>query len=136
MSMEIIDEELLNSITKLALESPRLRMNHNFHKSPDSKAQQLLNALELGTVLPIHRHKNTSETYIVLRGSLKLLLYSDDKELVSCTEVSPNNGVFGVNISVGQWHTIEVIEPGTVIFEVKDGPYKPFAEEDILIVCE
>ena len=132
--MEIIDEGLLNSITVKALESSRLRMNHNFHEHPDSKSQRLLNAMEPGTVLPIHRHQNTPETYIVLRGSLKLLLYSENKELISSTEINPKNGVFGVDISAGQWHTIEVLEPGTVIFEVKDGPYTPLTEEDILVI--
>ena len=132
--MEIIDVGLLNSITVKALESPRLRMNHNFHENPDSKSQRLLNAMEPGTVLPIHRHQNTPETYIVLRGSLKLLFYSENKELISSTEINPKNGVFGVDISAGQWHTIEVLEPGTVIFEVKDGPYTPITEKDILEV--
>jgi cupin fold WbuC family metalloprotein len=132
--MEIIDKELLNSITIQAIESPRLRMNYNFHEGPDSKSQRLLNAMEPGTALPIHRHVNTPETYIVLRGSLNLLLYSENKELISSTEVNPTKGVFGANISAGQWHTIEVIESGTVIFEVKDGPYKPLTEEDILVV--
>ena len=107
--MEIINQELLNQTTQGAKESPRLRMNHNFHKSLDSKAQRLLNALEPGTVLPIHRHQHTSETYILIRGSLKLLLYSENRELISVTEINPKNGVYGVDIPAGQWHTIEVL---------------------------
>jgi cupin fold WbuC family metalloprotein len=130
--MEIIDEELLNITTKKAAESARLRMNHNFHVSPDSKAQRLLNALEPGTVLPIHRHRETAETYIVLRGSLKLFLYTEDRQLISATEINPVREVYGVNIPAGQWHTLEVLESGTVIFEVKDGPYQPLSEEDML----
>ena len=132
--MKIINSELLDEMSDRAIKSPRLRMNHNFHDNPDSKSQRLLNAMELGTVLPIHRHQNTPETYIVLRGSLKLLLYSENKELISTTEINPKNDVFGVDISAGQWHTIEVLEPGTVIFEVKDGPYTPLTEEDILVI--
>ncbi|MDD4969998.1 MAG: WbuC family cupin fold metalloprotein [Paludibacter sp.] len=132
--MEIIDEELLDSITIQAIESPRLRMNYNFHESSDSKSQRLLNAMEPGTALPIHRHLNTPETYIVLRGSLNVLLYSENKEIVSCTEVNPKKSVFGANIPAGQWHTIEVIEPGTVIFEVKDGPYRSLTDDDILVI--
>jgi cupin fold WbuC family metalloprotein len=131
--MEIINQELLNQTTQGAKESPRLRMNHNFHKSLDSKAQRLLNALEPGTVLPIHRHQHTSETYILIRGSLKLLLYSENRELISVTEINPKNGVYGVDIPAGQWHTIEVLESGTVIFEVKEGPYKPISAEDTLL---
>lgn len=131
--MEIINQELLTQTTQSAKESPRLRMNHNFHKSLDSKAQRLLNGLEPGTVLPIHRHQHTSETYILIKGSLKLLLYAENRELISATEINPKNGVYGVDIPAGQWHTIEVLESGTVIFEVKDGPYKPLSEEDTLL---
>ena len=131
--MKIINSELLDEMSDRAIKNPRLRMNHNFHESYDSKSQRLLNAMEPGTVLPIHRHQ-TPETYIVLRGSLKLLLYSENKELISTTEINPKCGVFGVDIPTGQWHTIEVIETGTVIFEVKDGPYTPITEKDILEV--
>jgi len=134
--MKIINEELLSSITVKALESPRLRMNYNFHEYPDSKAQRLLNALEPGTVLPVHRHEFTAETYVVLRGSLKVLFYSNDKKLISASEINPKEGIFGVDIPAGQWHTIEVLETGTVIFEVKDGPYQPITEKDILLVGE
>ncbi len=130
--MEIIDQELLNSISEKAEVSPRLRMNHNFHSNFDSKAQCLLNALEPGTVLPVHRHQHTAETYILLRGSIKVFVYSENHELLNCTELNPKNGVYGVNISAGEWHTIEVLETGTIIFEVKEGPYKPLTVEDVL----
>jgi len=132
--MEIINLELLNSITKKAQESPRLRMNYNYHKSPNSKAQRLLNALEPGTELPIHRHQYTSETYILLKGRLKVLFYAENHELISSSELDPAKGVYGVDIPAGQWHTVEVLETGTVIFEVKDGPYMPIAEDDMFEV--
>jgi cupin fold WbuC family metalloprotein len=132
--MKILNLELLNSITAKAKESPRLRMNYNFHESPESKAQILLNSLEPGTVLPVHRHQNTSETYILLKGSLKVLIYSENKELLSSTELDPANGVYGVEIPAGQWHKVEVLETGTVIFEVKEGPYTPITEEDTLTI--
>lgn len=130
--MKIIDTNLLDAVTKQAKESVRLRMNHNFHASLDAKAQRLLNALEPGTTLPIHRHRHTAETYILLRGSIRVLLYNDDKELISSDELNPLKGKFGVDIPVGQWHTLEVLESGTVIFEVKDGPYQALDKEDIL----
>jgi cupin fold WbuC family metalloprotein len=107
-------------------------MNHNFHESFDSKAQRLLNALEPGTELPIHRHQNTSETYILLRGKMNVLFYDDSKVVVDKFSLDPLKGDFGIHIPVGQWHTIEVLESGTVIFEVKDGPYTPISNEDIL----
>jgi len=128
----LIDKKLLDVVTSKAKVSERLRMNYNLHDSPDAKAQRLLNALEPGTVLPIHRHRETAETYIVLRGSIKVLFYTDDRVLTNEFVVNPLDRVYGVHIPEGQWHTLEVLESGTVIFEVKDGPYMPLMEEDKL----
>ena len=129
----LIDEKLLDSVTAKAKESDRLRMNFNFHESLDAKAQRLLNALEPGTLLPIHRHRHTAETYIVLRGAIKVLFYNDDRVLTDEFMVNPLEGVYGVHIPKGQWHTLEVLECSTMIFEVKDGPYTPLGEEDMMI---
>jgi cupin fold WbuC family metalloprotein len=129
----IIDKYLLDNVTEKAKANKRLRMNYNLHESLDAKAQRLLNALEPGTILPIHRHTHTAETYIVLRGSINVLFYDDNKNLVNQYLVNPEEGVYGVHIPSGQWHTLEVMETGTVIFEVKDGPYAPLGEEDILV---
>ncbi len=128
----LIDEKLLDSVTSKAKDSDRLRMNYNFHDSHDSKAQRLLNALEPGTVLPIHRHPHTAETYIVLRGIIKVLFYNDDRILTQEFMINPLEAVYGINIPAGQWHTLEVLESGTMIFEVKDGPYTPLEEEDLM----
>ena len=130
--MKIIDSQLLAAVTEQAKNSPRLRMNHNFHQSMDSKSQRLLNALEMGTELPIHRHQHTAETYILLQGSIKVLFYNEKKELIDSTVLNPLEGKFGVDIPAGQFHTIEILENGSVIFEVKDGPYTPLEEKDIL----
>lgn len=130
--MQLIDKVLLDSVTGMAKESPRLRMNYNFHESLDAKAQRLLNALEPGTQLPIHRHRDTAETYIVLRGRLNVLFYNADKELTESMELNPLAGSFGVDIPAECWHTIEILESGTVIFEVKEGPYKPLEAVDML----
>lgn len=128
----LIDNNLLDQVTEQAKSSERLRMNYNLHDSLDAKAQRLLNALEPGTVLPVHRHRYTAETYIVLRGSIIVIFYDDNKIPVEQHLISPKQGVYGVHIPAGQWHTLEVKESGTVIFEVKDGPYAPLGEEDIL----
>lgn len=130
--MQIINDELLDQVTAQAKESPRLRMNHNLHENLEAKAQRLLNALEPGTVLPIHRHQTTAETYFVLRGRLRVQFYNDSKEIVEECELNPQNGNYGVNIPAGQWHTLEVLESGTVIFEVKEGPYIPITPENLL----
>jgi len=130
----LIDNKLIDQVTCQAKDSGRLRMNYNFHDNYDSYVQRLLNAMEPGTKLPIHRHTHTAETYIVLRGSIKVLFYDNNKNLVNQYLVNPKEGVYGIHIPSGQWHTLVVKESGTVIFEVKEGPYAPLGEEDILDV--
>lgn len=127
----IINDTLINEITEEAKESRRLRMNYNIHESLDAKVQRLLNVLLPGTVLPIHRHRHTDETYILLKGKMFVVFYDDLGGQTERYLLDPTIGNYGVNIPKGQWHGIEVIEPST-IFEVKEGPYKPLAPEDIL----
>lgn len=127
-----LDKELLDSITQKAKESPRLRMNHNLHDSLESKVQRLFNALEPGTVLPIHRHQNTDETYILIRGKIEVIFYDNKKNITDRFIVCQEDGIFGVHIPKNTWHTLEVLESGSVIFEVKEGPYQPISENDIL----
>ena len=128
----LIDKKLLDEVTERAKGSERLRMNFNLHDSLEAKAQRLLNALEPGTLLPIHRHRHTAETYIVLRGAIRVLFYDDDRMLTDEFMVNHFKGNYGTHIPAGQWHTLEVLESGTVIFEVKEGPYAPLGPEDIL----
>ncbi len=130
----LLNNQFLDQITERARQTPRLRMNYNLHDSLDAKAQRLFNAMEPGTVLPVHRHRNTSETYILIRGAIRVLLYDDNKTLISSYEISDKNDNFGFHIPKGQWHTLEVLESGTVIFEVKEGPYAPLSDEDILVI--
>lgn len=130
--MKILDSQLLDTITDQAKESSRLRMNYNLHDSLEAKAQRLFNALEPGTVLPIHRHMNTSETYILVRGKMKVEYYNENKELIDSVVLDPLEGKFGLHVPVGQWHTVVPLESGTMVFEVKDGPYTPFQPEDVL----
>ena len=130
--MKIIDKSLLDTVTSGAKESNRLRMNYNFHDSLDAPCQRLLNALEPGTIVPIHRHQHTSETYILLRGKLRMMFYNDDKEIIEETVLSSESTNYGIHIPAGVWHAMEVLASGTVIFETKDGPYMPIQECDIL----
>ena len=130
--MQLINEILLDKVSEKAVLSPRLRMNHNLHDSLEAKAQRLLNALEPGTQLPVHRHPHTAETYILLRGRINVLFYYEDKQVQEKQELSVASRNYGVHIPAGQWHTLEVMESGTVIFEVKDGPYTPLTEDNIM----
>lgn len=127
----IIDNALLDKVTRMAEESPRLRMNYNLHDSLDAKSQRLLNCLLPGTNLPVHRHHHTAETYILLRGRMTVIFYNDAGQPVSRFLLDPREGNYGVHIPKGQWHGIEVAEPSTIL-EVKDGPYTPLAPRDIL----
>jgi len=127
----ILDDALLNELEARAMQSPRLRMNLNLHDSLDSKAQRLLNALLPGTVIPIHRHRHTAETYAILRGRMFVVFYDSMGGAVERILLDSRSGHYGVHIPKGQWHAVEVIEP-SVILEVKDGPYMPLQPEDTL----
>lgn len=127
----IIDDKLLDGVADKAKASPRLRMNYNLHESLDAKAQRLLNALEIGTILPIHRHTNTAETYVLLRGRIDVMFYNEMGTEIERFSLNPLMGNYGIQIPIGQWHTLEVLE-SSVIFEVKDGPYTPLSQDNIL----
>ena len=130
--MEIIDKNLLDTVSAAAKSSERLRMNHNFHETLEAPCQRMLNALEPGTFVPIHRHIHTAETYILLRGKLKIFFYNEEKVIIDEEVLDQSHGCYGVHIPAGVWHSMEVLESGTIIFETKDGPYTPITEQDIL----
>lgn len=134
--MKIIDKELLDKLTEQAQNSERLRKNYNLHRSLNDHVQRLLNALEPGTDLPVHRHLHTDETYMLFRGSLNVKLFNDKKELLQTILLDADKGKYGMSIPAGQWHTVEVLEKGTVIFEIKQGPYSPLDPNDILDIEE
>lgn len=128
-----ITQALLDTLTSQAQGSPRLRMNLDLRNSVDDTSQRMLNAIEPGSVVPIHRHRHTSETVVCLRGRIVEEFY-DELERI-CTEaivLSPNSPTVALNIPAGQWHTVRSLESGTVILEVKDGHYEPISPEDIL----
>ena len=128
-----ITQALLDDLTAKAKESPRLRMNLDLRDSAEDTSQRMLNAIEPGSPLPIHRHQKTSETVVCIRGRLVEEFY-DDLERI-CTErieLSPNGPVVVLNIPAGQWHTVQALESGTVILEMKNGKYEPISDVDVL----
>ena len=130
-----ITQALLDSLTEQAKASPRLRMNYDLRNSAEDKSQRMFNAIEPGSVIPIHRHQKSTETVVCLRGKL-VWEYYDELERI-CTEsieVSPNGPVVALNIPIGQWHTLRSLVSGTVIMECKDGAYEPQSPADILAV--
>lgn len=131
--MKLINEELLNVVTGQAKESLRLRMNYNFHDSMDAPIHRILNALEPGTYLPPHRHQNPDkeEVYLVLRGSLLAVLFDEEGHVTRKVNLNPLKGNYGIEIPPRVWHSIVVLEPNTVIYEIKQGPFSPLTPDNL-----
>ena len=129
-----ITQALLDTLTEQAKASPRLRMNYDLRNSENDQSQRMLNAIEPGSPLPIHRHRNTSETVVCLRGRLVWEYYDEhDKTCTETTELSPNGPIVALNVPKGQWHTVKALESGSVILECKDGAYEVMGEEDVWV---
>lgn len=129
-----ITQQLLDELTAKAKESPRLRMNYDLRNSAEDQSQRMLNAIEPGSPLPIHRHMKSSETVVCLRGHLREVFYNDSGEVTEVIDLAPNSECVALNIPIGQWHTVEVLESGTVILECKDGAYQPLSPDEIMAV--
>ena len=125
----IIDTSLLDTLTAQARTSPRLRQHYDLRNTPDDTSQRILNALEPGTVLPIHRHRETSETVVMLRGKGMWHYYDDNGNRTESFLVSAEGDIRGISVPKGQWHNTECLESGTVILECKDGKYSPEGTE-------
>ncbi len=130
----IIDKHLLDRLTEQAKINPRLRQHFDLRDSAEDTSQRILNAIEPESVMQIHRHQDTTETVVCLRGKV-VEEYYDALELV-CTEsieLTPNGPVVAVNVPIGQWHRLRSLESGSVVLSLKNGPWKPLGEEDILM---
>lgn len=130
----IIDKKTLNELTEQAKASPRLRMNLNFHESLEDKCHRFLNAVEPGADIPIHRHPDKEESFVVLRGKIRVTTYNDYGSVIEDIVLSPTEGRYGVNVEKNVWHTVEALEHNSVIFECKEGPYVPHEVEGVLTV--
>ena len=128
-----ITQAILDKLTEQAKASPRLRMNLDLRNSDADQSQRMLNAIEPGSPLPIHRHRQTSETVVCLRGRLVWEFYDELERICTETiELSPNGQVVALNIPIGQWHTVRALESGSVILEMKEGAYEPLQDCDVL----
>ena len=140
----IIDQKLPDDISVQAKANPRLRQAYDFRTTPEDNSQRILNAVEPGIVLPIHRHRGTAETIVVLRGKVLQHYYNDNGEKIASYLLAPycpnlSNSLntsepfaCAMSVPVGQWHALESLEEGSVIFECKDGAYEPLSVDDIL----
>ena len=122
----------MNKVSAEAKESPRLRMNYNFHQSLDEKCHRFLNALEPGTVVPIHKHPTKDETFVLLRGKVRVTTHNDDGSVKESVVLCPEEGRYGVDIPKGIWHKVESLESDSVFFECKEGPFVAHEVDGIL----
>lgn len=128
----IISKTILDDLTERAKSSPRLRVNLDLRNSPEDRSQRMLNALEPGTIMPIHRHKESSETCVCIRGHFEECFYDENGNLTVSIDMVPGGVV--LNIEAGQWHSLKCLESGTVLLEAKDGAYRPLDEDEIMEV--
>ena len=129
----VITKAVLDDLIARAKASPRLRMNMDLRNGPEDSSQRMLNALEVGTRVPIHRHKYTSETIVCVRGRVVEEFYDElERICMESIELSPGGPNVAINVPAGQWHTVRALESGSVLLEMKDGKYEPLGPEDIL----
>jgi cupin fold WbuC family metalloprotein len=131
--MKVINEQLLDETTEKARQSPRLRMNYNFHDRLDDPLNRLINAMEPGTYLRPHRHLNPDkdESFLILRGSIALFIFDDEGNSTESLLLDPKAGVYGADIKAGVWHGLLVLESNTVLYEAKHGPFAPLSPENV-----
>jgi len=128
----VIDNTLLDELSARAKENPRLRQSMDLRNSSEDLSQRMLNALEPGTVMPIHRHHGSSETVVILRGKIKWVFYDDQGRITESTELRSDGDVRMLNVEKGRWHSLVCMESGSVLYESKDGPYHPLEEDELM----
>ncbi len=131
----LVDTVSLNVLREEAIASPRLRMNRDMRDTPEDTSQRMLNSVEPGTVIPIHRHLTTSEVLCLLRGKIDVILYNDDGSELSRTRLDPSIGHYAFRIPLGAWHSVQSFESGSVFFEAKNGQYHPESDKDFLTIA-
>ena len=121
-----IDSELLDRLTQQAKSNARLRMNYDLRNSEKDLSQRMLNAVEPGTIMPIHRHPTTFTTVVIIRGSIKYNFYDDTGNLTESVFLDANGYDRAVQIEKDRWHNLDSLESGSVLLEAKDGAWEPY----------
>ena len=129
----IIDTQTLDALSAFAVASPRLRMNMDLRNGSEDQSQRMLNALEPGTVMPIHRHHASSETVVILRGRIRWIFYDENGQETERVVLDADGEPRMLNVEKDRWHSLECLESGSVLYESKDGPYHPLEEDEIMV---
>lgn len=129
----VIDSKILDDLSAQAKANPRLRQAMDLRNSPEDLSQRMLNALEPGTIMPIHRHMVSSETVTLLRGRIRWHFYDDAGKETESVVLDANGDLRCINVEKARWHALECLESGSVLFESKDGKYEPLREEELLL---
>lgn len=130
----VIDSKILNELTAHAKANPRLRQAMDLRNTPEDLSQRMLNALEPGTVMPIHRHHGSSETVVILRGKIRWLFYDDNRNETERVVLDAEGETRMLNVEKDRWHSLECLTPGAVLYESKDGAYHPLEEDEVFSV--
>jgi cupin fold WbuC family metalloprotein len=128
----VIDNKILDELSAQAKANPRLRQAMDLRNSPEDLSQRMLNALEPGTVLPIHRHRASSETVVILRGKIEWVFYDDHGHETERVTLDANGEPRMLNVERDRWHSLVCLEPNSVLYESKNGAYQPLAEDEVL----
>ena len=129
----VIGEEILDSLTAQAKASQRLRQNYDLRNSVSDGSQRMLNALEPGTVMPIHRHHGSSETVVIIRGCIRWIFYDENGNETERVTLDANGEPRMLNVEKNRWHSLECLESGSVLYESKDGGYRSLGPDEIMV---
>lgn len=130
----VIAKKILDELTRQAKDNLRLRQAMDLRNSPEDGSQRMLNALEPGTVMPIHRHHGSSETVVILRGKIKWFFYDNDGKETESVILDANGEQRMLNVERDRWHSLACMESGSILYESKDGPYHPLEEDEVMNV--
>ena len=129
----VVDKKIFDDLTSKAKASERLRMAKDLRNTPEDQSQRMLNALEPGTIMPIHRHHASSETVVILRGRIRWIFYDENGNETERVVLDADGDLRMLNVEKDRWHSLECLESGSVLYESKDGPYHPLEEDEIMV---
>ena len=130
----VITKEIMDELSAKAKENPRLRMAMDLRNTPDDNSQRMLNALEPGTIMPIHRHHGSSEAVVILRGKIRWMFYDENGNETESVILDSNSPKRMLVAEKDRWHSLECLESGSVLYESKDGPYQPLKADETMII--